>query len=48
MFRADNPMFSSLRLHDGWLTATDVLRLDLDGAIVTLSACESERLRVRA
>jgi CHAT domain-containing protein len=48
MFRADNPMFSSLRLHDGWLTATDVLRLDLDGAIVTLSACESARNQVLA
>jgi tetratricopeptide (TPR) repeat protein len=48
MFRADNPMFSSLRLHDGWLTASDVLRLDLDGAIVTLSACESARNQVLA
>ena len=48
MFRADNPMFSSLGLHDGWLTATDVLQLDLDGAIVTLSACESARNQVLA
>ena len=48
MFRADNPMFSSLRLHDGWLTASDVLRLDLDGTIVTLSACESARNQVLA
>jgi tetratricopeptide (TPR) repeat protein len=48
MFRVDNPMFSSLRLHDGWLTATDVLRLDLDGAIVTLSACESARNQILA
>jgi CHAT domain-containing protein len=48
MFRADNPMFSSLRLHDGWLTASEVLRLDLDGAIVTLSACESARNQVLA
>jgi tetratricopeptide (TPR) repeat protein len=48
MFRADNPMFSSLRLHDGWLTATDVLQLDLDGTIVTLSACESARNQVLA
>jgi CHAT domain len=48
MFRADNPMFSSLRLNDGWLTATDVLQLDLDGAIVTLSACESARNQVLA
>jgi CHAT domain-containing protein len=48
MFRADNPMFSSLGLHDGWFTATDVLQLDLDGAIVTLSACESARNQVLA
>jgi tetratricopeptide (TPR) repeat protein len=48
MFRGDNPMFSSLKLHDGWLTAADVLALDLDGALVTLSACESARNRVLA
>ncbi len=48
MFRADNPMFSSLRLHDGWLPAADVLGLDLDGALVTLSACESARNQVLA
>jgi len=48
MFRADNPMFSSLRLHDGWLMASDVLQLDLDGTIVTLSACESARNQVLA
>jgi CHAT domain-containing protein len=43
MFRADNPMFSSLKLHDGWLMAVDAMDLDLDGALVTLSACESGR-----
>jgi CHAT domain-containing protein len=43
LFRADNPMFSSLKLHDGWLTAADVMQLDLTGALVTLSACESGR-----
>ena len=48
MFRGDNPMFSSLKLHDGWLTAADVLGLDLRGALVTLSACESARNRVLA
>ena len=48
MFRADNPMFSSLGLYDGWLTATDVLQLNLDGAIVALSACESARNQVLA
>jgi CHAT domain-containing protein len=46
MFRSDNPMFSSLKLCDGWLTAADVLDLDLAGALVTLSACESGRNEV--
>lgn len=43
LFRADNPMFSSLKLHDGWLTAADVMQLDLKDSLVTLSACESGR-----
>jgi tetratricopeptide (TPR) repeat protein len=48
LFRSDNPMFSSLKLHDGWLTAADVMQLDLSGALVTLSACESGRNEVFA
>jgi CHAT domain-containing protein len=48
LFRSDNPMFSSLKLHDGWVTAADVMRLDLGGALVTLSACESGRNEVFA
>jgi tetratricopeptide (TPR) repeat protein len=48
LFRSDNPMFSSLKLHDGWLTAADVMQLDLAGALVTLSACESGRNEVIA
>jgi CHAT domain-containing protein len=48
MFRSDNPMFSSLKLGDGWLTAADVLDLDLAGTLVTLSACESGRNEVFA
>lgn len=43
LFRPDNPMFSALRLSDGWLKAADVLTLDLSGAMVTLTACESGR-----
>lgn len=43
LFRSDNPMFSALKLHDGWLTAADVMGLDLPGVLVTLSACESGR-----
>jgi tetratricopeptide (TPR) repeat protein len=46
LFRADNPMFSSLKLHDAWLTAADVMQLDLTGSLVTLSACESGRNEV--
>ena len=48
MFRVDNPMFSSLKLHDGWLMAVDVMKLDLTGALVTLSACETGRNEVFA
>jgi CHAT domain-containing protein/tetratricopeptide (TPR) repeat protein len=43
VFRADNPMFSALRLHDRWITATELLDLDLTGKTVVLSACESAR-----
>jgi CHAT domain-containing protein len=48
LFRADNPIFSSLKLHDGWLTAADILAFDLRGTLVTLSACESGRAQVEA
>ena len=43
LFRAGNPMFSSLKMHDGWLLALDAMHLNLHGALVTLSACESGR-----
>ncbi len=46
LFRSDNPMFSALKLHDDWLMAADAMDLDLDGALVTLSACESGRSEV--
>lgn len=48
LFRADNPIFSALKLHDGWLQAADVLSLSLAGALVTLSACESGRSQIDA
>jgi CHAT domain-containing protein len=48
LFRADNPMFSALKLGDGWLTAVDALQLNLNGALVALSACESGRSQVVA
>jgi CHAT domain-containing protein len=42
-FRADNPQFSSLRLHDGPLTAYDLECLDAAPHQVVLSACNSGR-----
>jgi CHAT domain-containing protein len=46
LFRADNPMFSAVKLHDGWLTAANVMQLNLKDILVTLSACESGRSTV--
>ncbi len=40
-FRADNPLFSALKLADGWLTVREASELDLDCELVTLSACET-------
>ncbi len=42
-FRHDSPLFSSLRLADGWLTARDAYDLELNCGLVTLSACETGR-----
>lgn len=44
LHRAHSPMFSSLRLADGWLTAHDVLSISVNADLVVLSACESGRL----
>jgi CHAT domain-containing protein len=41
--RLDQPLFSYLRFADGHLTALDCFELELDCALVTLSACESGR-----
>ncbi len=43
LYHAGNPLFSSLRLADRWVTAAEILELDLGGALVVLSACESGR-----
>jgi CHAT domain-containing protein len=40
-FRPDNPLFSSLKLGDGWLTVREAYDLNLHCALVTLSACET-------
>jgi tetratricopeptide (TPR) repeat protein len=42
-FRADNPLFSGLALHDGWLTTLDTFSLRLNADLVTLSACQTGR-----
>ena len=46
LFRPDSPLFSALQLGDGWMTVAEAAKLDLDDALVTLSACESGRSRV--
>lgn len=40
-FRPDNPLYSSLRLADGWLTVRDAYELNLRCELVALSACET-------
>ncbi|HEX8721024.1 MAG TPA: CHAT domain-containing protein [Pyrinomonadaceae bacterium] len=40
-FRPDSPLFSSLRLGDGWMTVHDAYTLDVGAGLVTLSACET-------
>ena len=45
-FRADNPAFSFLRLADGAFTVQEAAALDLRGALVVLSACETANSRV--
>lgn len=40
-FRPDSPLFSSLKLGDGWLTVRDAYNLELNCELVTLSACET-------
>ncbi len=41
VYRPDNPLFSRLRLTDRWMTSAEIVQLDLRGALVVLSACES-------
>ena len=43
IFRRGSPLFSRLRLADRWLTTSEIVQLDLPGALVTLSACDSGR-----
>lgn len=41
MFRAEQPMLSSIRLADTWLNLYDIYGLELDAELVVLSTCES-------
>ncbi len=41
VFRPDNPMFSGLKFHDGWLAARDLYQQKLSASLVVLSACET-------
>ena len=43
LFRDDSPEFSAIRLADRWVTAAEISRLDLDGQLVVLSACDTGR-----
>ncbi len=45
-FRAYNPLFSSLKLADGWLAVRDIYCLRLDADLVVLSACETGLNRI--
>jgi CHAT domain-containing protein len=42
-FRADNPLFSGLKMADAWLTTLDIFGLELDASLVTLSGCHTGR-----
>jgi CHAT domain-containing protein len=40
-FRQDNPMFSSFKLGDGYITAMDLFSMECPTNLVTLSGCKS-------
>ncbi len=46
IFRRDNPLFSSLRLADGWLHFHEIVDMPLEAELVTLSGCSTGVQRV--
>ena len=41
VFREDNPLFSAIKLVDGWVSLYDLYGMRLRASLVTLSACET-------
>ncbi|MBI4218664.1 MAG: CHAT domain-containing protein [Chloroflexi bacterium] len=40
-FRDEKPLFSGVRMSDGWLSVMDAYDLQLDASLVTLSSCQT-------
>jgi CHAT domain-containing protein len=45
-FRADNPLFSAVKLSDRWLSVNDIYGMDAPVPLITLSACETGQNQV--
>ncbi len=43
LYRSDNPLFSALKMVDGWVTANEIRNLQVTASLVTLSACATGR-----
>jgi CHAT domain-containing protein len=41
VFRSDNPMFSSFKVADGWITALDLYSMKCNANLIVLSGCKS-------
>ncbi len=46
-FRTDNPLFSALKLADGWVSVNDIYAMRASAPLITLSACETGRNMVQ-